>query len=144
MSISNGYADLPTVGVDDIENKFFTALGQYLEHPDGLAKFHDNLQKMKAKEAHELACAKRKLMHVQRNIDSIINAITEGLYTPSMKEKMLKLEADKDSLNIDIQCYEDDSNVIDFLPNIGETYEKRIKTLRMALDKSFDDRHKAV
>lgn len=140
--------NIRTIGVDDIENKIFTALGQYLTHPDGLAvyvkDFHKNLHEMKAEERREFAHAKRKLAQTQRNIDSIIKAITDGLYSPSMKEKMQELEAEKLALKDEIKCFENESNVIEFLPNVGEMYERRINALREALNESAIDRHEAV
>ncbi len=49
------------------------------------------------------AKSERDLAKVIRQIDKIIDAITEGMFHPSMKAKMDELEAQKEKLETELQ-----------------------------------------
>lgn len=136
-----------TIGVKDIEDRVFDGLVKYLGHPKGLAlfvrEFHKHLREQKADIQKERALLERRLAKVRQNIKAIVTAIEDGLYQPSMKERMAELEDEKSRLEMEIKEFEDEPEIIDFLPNVGERYERQLADLRSAIENG-DNRHEAV
>ncbi len=136
-----------TIGVLDIEDRLFEALRQYLGHPKGLAlyvrEFHRHLKEQKAEINKEKSMLERKLAKTNQSIQSIFKAIEDGFYQSSMKDRLAELEEEKIRLEMEIKGFDDESEVINFLPNIGEQYEKQLADLRSTIEGS-EDRHQAV
>ena len=73
-----------------------------------------------AQQAHDDA----KLTNVQRKIDRIIDAITEGLRTPDMKEKLEALTAQKATL--ESRAVNRQAPLPSMHPNLAEVYRTKV------------------
>jgi site-specific DNA recombinase len=68
---------------------------------------------------------------IQRKIASMIRAIEDGLYQPSMKERMAELEAEKAAFMERLASPEPAS--IRFHPNLAQQYRNKISNLEQVL-----------
>ncbi|MEW9613861.1 DNA resolvase [Shinella sp. S4-D37] len=75
---------------------------------------------------------KAELKKVQKQIAEIVEAIADGMYHPSMKEKMTVLEARKTELTALLVDVPDD--VPDLLPSASAIYAKKVAKLTEALN----------
>ncbi len=72
-------------------------------------------------------------MQVKRKIDQIIDAITEGMFHPSMKDKMTALENRKAALEAEIES-SDDENPVLLHPGLACMYREKVAGLAEALN----------
>ena len=79
-------------------------------------KVYSELQKNVKRIPRELKYANIELDKVTYQINKIINAVMEGLYSPSMKEKMSDLENRKEIL-VDKIEYLEKQNILSMIPN---------------------------
>ncbi len=86
-----------------------------------------------AQQAHDDAT----LIHVQRKIDRIIDAITEGLRTPDMKEKLEALAAQKAAL--ESRTSNRRVPLPSMHPNLAEVYRAKVAGLQEAITASPDN-----
>ena len=86
-----------------------------------------------AQQAHDDAT----LSNVQRKIDRIIDAITEGLRTPDMKEKLEALTAQKAAL--ESRAANRRAPLPSMHPNLAEVYRTKVAGLQEALTASPDN-----
>ncbi len=77
--------------------------------------------------------AERRLIKVCKNIDSIITAITEGMFHPSMKAKMDVLEAEKASLETQLRDIPVE-DPITLHPGLADIYARKVANLAEALN----------
>ncbi|MFN3807495.1 recombinase family protein [Asticcacaulis sp.] len=75
---------------------------------------------------------RKNLDKVERSIRSIITAIEDGLYQPSMKERMAELEAQKAGINARLS--QTSVDMPDVNPNIAEYYRIKVQNLLVALN----------
>ena len=80
----------------------------------------------------------RELVTVKTQIEGIINAIKDGLYSPAMKDEMNILEHRKARLEEEAEHLKED-NVITVKPNMAELYQKELSRITDALRSK--DRH---
>ena len=81
------------------------------------AKLNRHVQEQAAQSASVLPQARKKLATVNRQIDNITAAIADGLYQPSMKEKLDALEAERIKIEADLRLM---SEVQPEIPTITE------------------------
>jgi site-specific DNA recombinase len=86
----------------------------------------DTLKKDRAKSERDLA-------KVARQIDKIIDAITEGMFHPSMKAKMSDLETQKAELETELQSTDDAPPVL-LHPGLSDLYREKVADLASALN----------
>ena len=72
-----------------------------------------------------------RLQAVQRKIASMLRAIEDGLYQPSMKERMGELEAEKTVIKERLASPEPSS--IRFHPNLAQEYRNKVSNLEKVL-----------
>jgi len=70
---------------------------------DGLiADIADRLMAMLGKESDTLPLLKKQLKEAERGIDNLLNAIQQGIFTPSTKQRLEELEQRKSELSVQI------------------------------------------
>lgn len=91
-----------TISRGEIEGRILKALKQNLITPELVTEFtrayQDEVNRLTREASGMAAEIEAKLAGVQRKIDSILRAIENGLYQPSMKTRLAELEAEKATL----------------------------------------------
>ena len=92
-----------TVEREIVEDRVLTGLHARLLHPDPISTFVEayrlafNATAAEAVAAHKQA--QRDLTQVEKKISGIMAAIEDGLYQPSMKDRLATLKSEKASLS---------------------------------------------
>lgn len=127
-----------TIKRQDIESRVLDGLKDRLLEPDLVAKFVEDFQaaeKQQLKDKHREARAQiNKLNAVSRKISAILTAIEDGMYHPSMKQRLADLEAQKLELAKADQHGNADNVEALLSPNIPQLYRKQVQELEDALD----------
>ncbi|MEY8120447.1 recombinase family protein [Falsihalocynthiibacter sp. BN13B15] len=121
----------------DLEGRVLSGLKDHLLHPDLIAEFARSYQeeynRLAATIGQDHAKAERDLAKTAKQIDSIIEAITEGMFHPSLKAKMDELEAQK--ARLEAKLAETDSNPPVLLhPGLADMYRSKVANLTNALN----------
>ena len=93
--------------------------------------FQEEFNRLAAEKMQSRAEDEGRLKVVQRKIASLIRAIGDGLYQPSMKERMAELEAEKAALMERLASPEPSS--IRFHPNLAQQYRNKVSNLEEVL-----------
>ena len=91
------------------------------------AEFTREVNRLRMERGADLEAARRELDKVGRQISQIIEAITDGMYHPSMKEKMTGLEARKAELTEKLANADEPPPLLH--PNMAALYAQRIARL---------------
>ena len=125
-----------TIRRSEVESRVLDALRDRLMAPDLLAAFieeyHAELRKGQCEAQIMRASNERQLAQVERQITQIVAAIADGMYHPSMKEKMDGLEATKAQLTARRAELGEPEPVI-LHPGIAEIYKRKVADLQAAL-----------
>jgi site-specific DNA recombinase len=81
---------------------------------------------------------------LKRQIDNIVNAITDGLATSSMKSRLLELDSEKDRLEARLVEIEKSAKAVLLHPAAPDAYERKLKELEAALRTERNDRIEAA
>ncbi|MEQ3726291.1 MAG: recombinase family protein [Tateyamaria sp.] len=126
-----------TIKRDELENRVLSGLKDQLLHPDLIAEFvrayQEEFNRLAGTVRRERAKAERDLAKIGRQITQIIDAIAEGMFHTSMKEKMTDLEAEKARLETELNSAKDESPVL-LHPSLAERYRAQVTDLADALD----------
>ncbi len=126
-----------TIKREDLETRVLAGLQDQLLHPDLMAEFvkayQEEHNRLTAQNTVDEALSKRELAQVTRQIDRIIEAITEGMFHESMKAKLDSLEARKQDLEADLANAEPPAPVL-LHPNLSEVYRTKVANLTEALN----------
>jgi DNA invertase Pin-like site-specific DNA recombinase len=126
-----------TIGRVELEERIFGALKERLLTPELVAEFARAYQvecNRSAAEAEGIRSnATASLATVQRKIDGIMAAIEDGLYQPSMKQRLADLEAEQRSLTARLSEGTGPSPVL-VHPNLAEAYRRRVGELECLLE----------
>ena len=121
----------------DVEDRVLNGLRHQLMAPDLVAEFIAEFQREVQKERIEAMSARgdleRRLVKVRRDIDSIITAITQGMFHPSMKAKMDLLEAEKADLEMHLSEIPEAATVT-IHPGLANIYASKVGNLAEALN----------
>ena len=127
-SCANGKTILRT----EVEERVFEGLRSGLLNSDYLdaftAEFQREVDRLRKSTASELTSKKKRLKDVTRQIDRIVDHIVNGTDSKSITSKLGDLEAEKESLEIEVSEYEEKSTVIP-IHNIGQVYRAKIRQL---------------
>ncbi|WP_327195000.1 recombinase family protein [Sphingomonas sp. LH128] len=143
--ISKGTCDNNrTIRREDLETRVIAGLKDRMMAPDVVAE----AMRAYAEETNRLNRERRsmrdtwtlELKKVVKDIDQIIDAITEGMFHPSMKDKMTALEARKAELNVLLSGKPDATP--DILPSAAVIYAEKVASLTRALSQP-DESHDA-
>ncbi|WP_425044985.1 recombinase family protein [Primorskyibacter sp. S87] len=126
-----------TIKREDLEGRVLSGLKDQLLHPDLIAEFVTAYQAEYNRLAAEVikgkANVERELAKVIKQIDKIIEAITEGMFHSSMKAKMDTLEARKAELEVELVSCETEPPVL-LHPGLAEVYRETVANLSAALN----------
>ena len=96
------------------------------------ARFHDEVNRLAAEQAQGRAEDDGRLEVVRRKIGSMIRAIEDGLYQPSMKARMAELEAEHVELEERLSAAPELPKVR-LHPNLAGMYRQKVAALEQAL-----------
>ncbi len=125
-----------TIKREDFEARVLSGLKDQLLHPDLIAEYVRAYQA----EFNQLAGSiradrqadERELAKVTRQIDQMVNAIAEGMFHPSMKDKMTVLESSKAALTAKLRDASDAAPVL-LHPGLADRYQAQVADLTAAL-----------
>ncbi|MEC8196007.1 MAG: recombinase family protein [Pseudomonadota bacterium] len=126
-----------TIKRTDLEVRVLSGLKDQLLHPDLIAEFVKGYQeehnRLTAQNTVDKAKTERDLAQVMRQIDRIVDAITEGMFHESLKEKLDSLETRKRDLEADLANVEPAAPVM-LHPNLSDVYRDKVANLTKALN----------
>jgi hypothetical protein len=97
-------------------------------------EFHVELERNRAAVKAELEARDRKVAGIDRKIGSILIAIEDGMYHPTLKEKMAQLETDRAALTA--TAADNRARNVDVLvhPNVPDLYQRKVSELEQLLE----------
>ena len=120
---------------DELERRVLDGLKDRLLAPELVEQFARDFQEEVNRQAAELnqsrAQDQGRLEAVRRKIGSMIRAIEDGLYQPSMKGRMAELEAEKAALEERLAAPEPPT--LRLHPNLAGMYRQKVAALEQAL-----------
>ena len=118
-----------------IEERALTGLKEKLVSADAVAEavraYHEAMNRDKQEQRAQSSADRHTLAKVERTIKSIITAIEDGMYQPSMKARMDDLERQKAEITARIAV--ETPPLPDVNPNIAEIYRHKVQHLSVAL-----------
>ena len=121
-----------------VERRVLEGLKTRLLHPDligeFIAEFQREVQQDRLAALSERAENERHLVKVRKEIDSLLTAITDGMYHPSMKAKMDVLEAERMRLEAAL-CAKPEPGLVAVHPGLSGIYAAKVSNLAEALNK---------
>ena len=131
---------------EEIEARVLEGLKAHLLHPDLIAEFVAEFQQEMRKEQrsaeHTRKTSEQRLTQIDAEITNLVNAITAGMFHPSMKERMDALESEKSELRHKLATTPTPDPVI-IHPAVAEIYRSKVEDLTAALNDS-DSRSEAT
>ncbi len=94
--------DKKTVRKEWIENIVISHLMKIIFDDDLMDKLADALLEHLGKENTTLPILQKQYAEIQKSIDNMLNAIQQGIFTPSTKERLETLEREKSDLSVQI------------------------------------------
>lgn len=85
---------------DLIENLVLSHVMRIIMDDETIEKIVDIAMEEQKKENAALPALKKQLSDINRNIENMLNAIQDGIYTPSTKERLTELENSKEEIQI--------------------------------------------
>ncbi|WP_339853702.1 recombinase family protein [Roseovarius nubinhibens] len=126
-----------TITRSDLETRVLTGLKDQLLHPDLIAEFarayQEEFNRLAGTVKKDLAQAERDLATVSRQIDRIVDAISNGMFHQSMKTKMDALEARKAVLETEMRSIPLEEPVL-LHPSLSDVYRGKVANLVEALN----------
>ncbi|MCV2894621.1 recombinase family protein [Lentibacter sp. XHP0401] len=121
----------------DLEERVLCGLRERLMTPEMISTFVETYQEESRKE-HRAAKAARanagqELTKVTREIDNIVEAISQGMFQPSMKAKMDELEARKAQLEGALSALPEEDTVL-LHPGLADLFRKKVEDLVASLN----------
>ncbi len=115
--------------------------------PDMVAEFarsyHAEINRLRTEKlTHEMRTS-RERADIDRRIDNIVTCIEEGIATPAMRARLVKLEDQKSALAVSLPD-PDDAQVVEFHPNAPDLYRRRVNDLQKALNADDETRREAI
>ena len=125
-----------TISRVELEERILGALKGKLVTPELVAEFTRAYQEETNRSAAEVdglrAATMASLAALQRKIGGIMTAIEDGLYQPSMKQRLMELENEKRSLTARLSEAAGPTPV-SVHPNLAEAYRRRVNELESLL-----------
>jgi site-specific DNA recombinase len=120
----------------EVERRIMSALKEKLLAPDLIAEFtrayQEEVNRLAATAGSRRADRERQLKAVERKIQAIMEAVENGLYAPSMNDRLRALEAERNALQRLSEAAEAPSPVV-VHPNLAELYRRRVAELEQLL-----------
>lgn len=113
-------------------------LKEKLLHPQMIEAFIFEYQRewnrLRSTEVSERATCEAELKSVTQKIAKIIDAISEGMFHVSMKEKMDALESQKMELTTRISFLGDAATAVHLHPSVAQIYRQKVSDLTESLN----------
>jgi hypothetical protein len=113
-----------------IEDRVLSGLKDRLMAPELIAtfikEFTAEINRHAVEAEQDRRSRERELATVMRKIDAILKAVEDGMYTPSMKERLLALEDGKGELQVALDTPPPPLRIH---PNIHKIYERKVADL---------------
>ena len=137
------------VSVETLETKILQGLERRLLSEEAFARFVKTYNEERAAIRAELNkrhnTREKELAAASKRIKQIIDAVCEGFKSNAMREELMALEKRVEELNLETKLERDvPSNVIEIHPQLPVIYEKKVKTLRQALNQGHTARAEAI
>ncbi len=118
-----------------IEQRALTGLTEKLVSADAVAEavraYHEELNRQNRERRAQISADRPALAKIERAIASIIAAIEDGMYQPTMKARMTELEQQKSEITVRLAA--DEPQPLDVNPNMAEVYRRKVERLADAL-----------
>tara|TARA_R110000850_G_scaffold113041_4_gene227553 strand:+ start:2002 stop:3648 length:1647 start_codon:yes stop_codon:yes gene_type:complete len=125
-----------TIEREVVEDRVLRGLRDRLLHPDLIATFIEEYRRAFNAEAAGADAARekarRELAQVEKKISGILSAIEDGMYQPSMKDRMSDLETDKEKLTVFLE-ESPEPPALRLHPSLSDLYRSKIRNLSSAL-----------
>src|SRR6056297_4284624 len=122
----------------EVEERVLSGLRERLLHPDLIAEFVAEYQRewnrLHRDETAARMLAERELANVKRKINQIIDAIENGMFHPTMKDRMTDLEDRKSALQHRLDALKPKENLVRLHPGLAEVYRRKVAELAAALN----------
>jgi len=122
----------------EVEARVLSGLRERLLHPDLIAEFVAEYQRewnrLHQDETAERVAVERDLADVKRKINQIIDAIENGMFHPTMKDRMTDLEDRKSALQHRLDALKPSENLVRLHPRLAEVYRQKVADLATALN----------
>ncbi|MBZ9791677.1 recombinase family protein [Rhizobium sp. 3T7] len=144
--ISKGICDNSrTIRQDELESRVLTGLKDRLMAPaiveEAMRAYAEETNRLNRERRSNGDAWKTEFGKVEKQIEQIVEAIADGMYHPSMKEKMAGLERRKGELTVLLAATSADTP--DILPSAAAIYAKKVTALANALNRA-DERQEAA
>jgi site-specific DNA recombinase len=125
-----------TIRRDALEDAVLNGLKNSLLHPDLIREFVEEysreFNRLRREQSMAQAVSRNELARVERQIRSMIEAVKDGFYVPTMKDEMLALEARKDILAEETKDQVEEPVLLH--PGLADVYRRKVETLTEALN----------
>ncbi|WP_254439287.1 zinc ribbon domain-containing protein [Ruegeria arenilitoris] len=125
-----------TIKRADLEDRVLSGLKEQLLHPNLIAEFakayQEEYNRLAGSIQQERSNATRGLAQVEHKISHLIDAISDGMFHASMKDKLTALEVRKSELQDTINSASDEPPVL-LHPGLSDVYRKQVANLTTAL-----------
>ena len=126
-----------TIMRQEIDSRVLQGLKDRLLEPELVAAFVEGFQadmaNARAAEKAEILRVEKKRVAIERKIEALITAIEDGLYEPSMKERMQELEREKALLSSEYTIEGGPDIEVLLHPKLPEIYKRRVESLTESL-----------
>ena len=126
-----------TIRQDELEARVLTGLKDRMMAPeiveDAMRAYAEETNRLNRERRSNGDAWKAEVAKVEKQIAQIVEAIADGMYHPSMKEKMTGLEARKEELTALLADAPADTP--DILPSASAIYAKKVAALTKALNR---------
>jgi len=95
-------------------------------------EFAAEFNRLRAAEGNQIVQARSELSAIERRLEKIVEAITEGVPARTLKDELLRLEARQDQLREQLARPEPDRTLIH--PALAEIYRRKVAAVQEALE----------
>ncbi|WP_233493443.1 recombinase family protein [Ruegeria atlantica] len=125
-----------TIKRAELEDRVLSGLKEQLLHPDLIAEFtkayQEEYNRLAGSIQQERSSATRDLAQIERKIAHLIDAISDGMFHASMKDKLTALEVRKSELEALIASASDEQPVL-LHPGLSDVFREQVANLTKAL-----------
>ena len=123
---------------EHVETRILDGLKEKLLHPEMIeafiAEYQREWNRLRSTEVSERATCEAELKTVTQKIDKIVDAISEGMFHASMKDKMDALEARKVELTSRLSSLGDAAAPVHLHPSLAQVYRQKVADLTASLN----------
>ncbi|WP_372399057.1 recombinase family protein [Azospirillum sp. HJ39] len=137
-----------TIKIAALEQRVLGGIKEKLMSPAMIAAFvqsyHAERQQLEAASRQKRTTATTRLADITKQIGRIVDAIAEGLVTPTLKARLTELESERMRLERDLAECKADDNVVTLHPSAAQGYRQEVEILERALEAGDAERAEAM